>query len=78
MSRNILPTWFKLICCSVPLVALLVTTMSIACGVAISPIVFAVVATLAWRVIAKVLGISPTPLVVSIPSLRRETEKLTE
>lgn len=78
MSRNNLPKWFKIVCCTVPLVTLLVTTLSISFGIAVSPVTFTVVAALAWSVIAQVLGIASSPLVVSLPNLRHEREKLTE
>ena len=75
-SRTGIPRWFKLTCCAVPLAALLVATIGAAMGSIISPVVFVPITALSWRVISKVLGIKPCPIIINLP--RRQTHAETQ
>ena len=61
------PCWFKMICCGIPLSALLAVSVGLAWGVSVSPVVTFTLAALAWRVIAKVLGIEQQLVSINLP-----------
>jgi hypothetical protein len=62
-----LPTWFRMVCCAIPLVSLLLATIGIAAGVSVNPVVIGGLGVLSWRVISVVTGIKPSPLVIKVP-----------
>ena len=62
-----IPQWFRLFACGTPLVALLTATIGVAFGTSVSPVVFAGLTALCWRIITKVLGIDSVPLVINLP-----------
>lgn len=66
------PMWFRLVCCGTPMMALLIATVGLAVGSTFSPIIFAALAMLCWRVIGRVLGVEGAPIVLNIAGRRLE------
>ena len=62
-----IPQWFRLAACGTPLVALLTATIGVAFGTSVSPVVFAGLTALCWRIITKVLGIDSVAIVINLP-----------
>ena len=71
-NQSEFPRWFKMMCCVVPLGALFAVSVGLAWGISVSPIVLFTLAALAWRVIAKVLGIEQKMVSIHLPQWRQQ------
>ncbi len=67
-SKAEFPKWFQMVCCGVPMTALIAISVGLAGGVTVSPVVTFTIAALVWRVISKVLGIEQPLVSLTLPS----------
>lgn len=72
------PDWFRLAVCGTPLTALVVATFGVAFGSTISPVIFAGLTALSWRVITKVLGIESHGITINLPAKEKAGQQLSE